>query len=175
VRTLDATFAALATTSCPHYAEMLIALEREFRAVDREAIDRTLDDLARPLFVLATAPPDEQVAAVTSAAWTALPDEASAPSHWLLAASLEAGRAPGTVRAALAIELGRRAGLPGVAGDVCGHQLAFAVLSGLGTAWKEAGDRRRAQRAYGLRLLLPLGEELQARVRFEIQTLAGMP
>jgi hypothetical protein len=171
VSILDAPFAALATASCPPYADMLVALEREFRAVDREAVDRTLDDLARPLFDLAAAPPDEQVAAVARVAWTALPDEACAPSHWLLTSCLEEGHAPGTVRAALAAELGRRAGLPDVTGDVCGHQLAFAVLSGLGAAWQAAGDTPRAQRAYGLRLLLPLDDAMQARVRAEIRTL----
>jgi hypothetical protein len=108
---LDAPFAALAAAHCPAYDAMLIAVEREFRAVHREAVAESLDELARPLFGLADAPADERIVALASAAWAALPEEGTAPPHWLLACALEEGRASGAVRAALAAELGRRAGV----------------------------------------------------------------
>jgi hypothetical protein len=46
---LDARVAALAAARCPGYDAMLIAVERESRAVNREAVVASLDDLARPL------------------------------------------------------------------------------------------------------------------------------
>lgn len=199
---LDAPFAALAASSCPGYDAMLIAVEREFRAVQREAVVESLDELARPLFGLADAARDERVIALARAAWVALPDEGTAPQDWLLACALEGGRATGAVRAALAAELGRRAGvrvcaarLRGcwavhtvehdaqlaadvgadsghdsvLAGGMCAHQLAFAVLTGLADSWWSAGDRFRAQRASGLRLLLPLEETLRERVQQDVR------
>jgi hypothetical protein len=108
---LDAPFAALAAARCPAYDAMLIAVEGEFRAVHREAVAESLDELARPLFGLADAPADERVVALARAAWAALPEEGTAPPHWLLACALEEGRVSGAVRAALAAELGRRAGV----------------------------------------------------------------
>jgi hypothetical protein len=199
---LDAPFAALAAASCPGYDAMLIAVEREFRAVHREAVVESLDELARPLFGLADAPPDERVIALARAAWAALPDEGAAPPDWLLACALEHGRAAGAVRAALAAELGRRVGVRACAarlrgcwavhtaehdaqlaadvgadsaqdsvpaGAMCDHQLAFAVLTGLADAWRSAGDLFRAQRASGLRLLLPLEETLRERVQQDVR------
>jgi hypothetical protein len=205
---LDAPFAALAAAGCPGYDAMLIAVEREFRAVHREAVAESLDELARPLFALADAPPDERVIALARAAWAALPDEGTAPPNWLLASALEGGRAAGAVRAALAAELGRRAGMRACAarlrgcwavhtaehdaqlaadvgtdsaqdsvpaGAMCAHQLAFAVLTGLADAWRAAGDRFRAQRASGLRLLLPLEETLRERVQQDVRAYGGAP
>ena len=125
------------------------------------------------------------------------------PEHWLLACALHSRCATGAVRAAVAAELARRAGIearpmrlhdcwairipgpggqvaadvgedpssPGQTGDLCAHQLAFAVLTGLSDAWRDGGDIRRAQRACGLRLLLPLGEELRSRVHEEVREL----
>jgi hypothetical protein len=194
-------FAALAAASDPSYDEMLIAIEREFRAVHREAVAARIDELALPLFGLGEGRPDDQALALARAAWMALPDEGDHPSAWLLGCALESGASTGVVRAALACELGRRAGVratavqlhgcwaihlsdrsgglaadlgsdpagDGAAGGVCAHQLAFAVLSGLKAAWLAVGDRPRATRACGLRLLLPLSDALRSRVRFEVE------
>jgi len=199
---LDAPFAALAVARCPGYDAMLLAVEREFRAVHREAVVESLDDLGRPLFGLADAPPDERVIELAKAAWAALPEEGTEASDWLLGCALEQGRATGAVRAALAAELGRRAGVrtcaarlrgcwavrttdhsaqlaadvgadwqePAVAGALCAHQLAFAILTGIADAWRSTGDRFRAQRASGLRLLLPLEETLRERVQQDLRT-----
>jgi hypothetical protein len=52
---------------------------------------------------------------------------------------------------------------------MCAHQLAFAVLTGMADAWRSAGDRSRAQRASGLRLLLPLEETLRERVQQDLR------
>jgi hypothetical protein len=46
---LDAPFAVLAAARRPACGEMLIAVEREFRAVDCRAVAESLDELARPL------------------------------------------------------------------------------------------------------------------------------
>ena len=75
---LDTPFVGLAADSCPAYDEMLVALEREFRAVYRETVAGALDDAARPLFGLADAAPDEQVLALARAAWQALPHDGGA-------------------------------------------------------------------------------------------------
>ncbi len=105
-------FAAIAAAACPPYGELLAALESEFRPVDREGLDRALDELARPLFGLAAAPLDERAMMLGRAAWVAMPDEAATPTAWLLASALESGCAAGPVRAVLATELGLRAGVP---------------------------------------------------------------
>jgi hypothetical protein len=111
ITSLDAPFAVLAAARCPAYGEMLIAVEREFLAVDRDAVAESLDELARPLFGLEDMSPDDRVVALARAAWAALPEEDTTPQAWLLACGLEQGRATGAVRAALAAELGRRAGV----------------------------------------------------------------
>jgi hypothetical protein len=89
----------------------LTALESEFRPVDLDELDGRLDDLARPLFGIHRQPVDEGVIALGRAAWEALPADSGEPSAWLLSAALERGRAAGPVRAAVATELARRAGL----------------------------------------------------------------
>lgn len=108
---LEPPFAVLAAADCPPYDEMLVGLEREFRAVDREAVAAALDDAARPLFALVSAPPEERVVGLARGAWEALPDEGGDPPHWLLARALDERRASGAVRAAVAVELARRAGI----------------------------------------------------------------
>ena len=49
--------------------------------------------------------------ALGRAAWAAVPHEASSAAAWLPASALDAGCAAGPVRAALATEIGRRAGI----------------------------------------------------------------
>jgi hypothetical protein len=108
---LGTPFAALAALPCPAYDEMLIALEREFRAVDRARVAGALDDLSRPLFSMRSASAGLRATAFAAAAHEALPEDGTEPPHWLLACALEERRAAAPVRAALAVELGRRAGI----------------------------------------------------------------
>jgi hypothetical protein len=108
----DAPFATLAAVRCPAFDEMLLAVEHEFREVDRARTADALDELARPLFGLAAAPLEERAVGLARAAWEVLPGEGDAPSDWLLARALERRTATGAVRAALAVELGRRTGIP---------------------------------------------------------------
>lgn len=201
-------FAVFASASCPRYDEMLISLEREFRAVDCEGLAEQLDELARPLFGLPRAPSDERAITLARTAWAALPEAGDRPADWLLTSALEGCRGTGAVRAALAVELGRRAGISArpvrlhgcwavhlrdrgahVAADVgadssiqagdaatgglCAHQLAFAVLTGLASAWQSAGQLDKARRACGLRLLLPLEESVRSLVQQEVRAHEG--
>jgi hypothetical protein len=85
---LDRPFAALAAARCPAYDEMLVAVEREFRAVHRDPVADALDEAARSLFPLADAPIEERVVALARAAWALLPDEAFDAPDWLLACAL---------------------------------------------------------------------------------------
>jgi hypothetical protein len=204
---LGTPYAALAALPCPAYDEMLIALEREFRAVDRPRVAAALDDLARPLFDVRSASAGRRATALAAVAHEALPEDGDGPEGWLLGRALEEGRAAAPVRAVLAVELGRRAGIParpvrmrglwlvGVhdigtplaaelghdppagagglhEGCLCAHEIAFAVLGGLASAWHAAGDVPRARRAAGLRLLLPLEQDLRAQVLEENTRLA---
>jgi hypothetical protein len=105
-------FAALAAARSPAHGELLAALEAEFRPIDREGLEGAVDELARSLFGLESAPLDERAVALGRAAWAALPEEAETPRGWLSGSALEHGCAAGAVRAALAAELGRRAGIP---------------------------------------------------------------
>lgn len=104
-------FAALAAARCPAFDEMLLAVEHGFRPVDRERTADVLDERARPLFGLAAATAEQRAIGLARAAWDALPEEAETPSDWFLAGALEGGRAAGAVRAVVAVELGRRAGI----------------------------------------------------------------
>jgi hypothetical protein len=106
-----APFSALARSRCPAHDAMLVALERELHAVDPRRVADALDDLARPLFGLAGALPGERVLALGGAAWAALPGEGETPADWLPGSALERGSATGAIRAALAVELARRAGI----------------------------------------------------------------
>jgi len=108
---LGTPFAILAGAPCAPYDEMLTAIEREFRAVDREALADALDRLARPLFGVAEAPVQERTPALAAAAYEALPEDGDEPSCWLLSCALEQGRAAPALRAVLAVELARRAGV----------------------------------------------------------------
>ena len=49
-------------------------------------------------------------------------------------------------------------------GCLCGHEIAFLVLSGLRDAWRAQDDPARARRASGLRVLLPLEPDVRAQV-----------
>ena len=112
---LDVPFATLCGGPGAGYGAMLVAVEREFRTVDPAAADARLDDLARPLFELAAAPADERAGGLAMAAHLALPRDGAGPEAWMALAALEGARAAAPVRAALAAELGRRAGWPAAA------------------------------------------------------------
>ena len=108
---LGTPFAILAGAHCAPYDEMLTAIEREFRAVDRELLADDLDRLARPLFGVSAEPASERALALTRAAYAALPEDGDEPSSWLLSRALDERRAAPPIRAALAVELARRAGI----------------------------------------------------------------
>jgi hypothetical protein len=108
---LGTPFAVLAASPCAPYDEMLIAIEREFTAVDRSRLADLIDKLARPLFGLPAAPVRERSLALADAAYAALPEHGSESPSWLLSRALETGRAAPAVRAVLAVELARRAGV----------------------------------------------------------------
>src|SRR5918992_4315080 len=104
---LGTPFAVLAGAHCAPYDEMLTAIEREFRAVDREELADALDRLARPLFGIARAPTRERAVAIAAAAYEALPEDGDEPPSWLLSRALEQRRGAPAVRAVLAVELAR--------------------------------------------------------------------
>jgi hypothetical protein len=104
-------FETMAAAPCPAYGDLLGVLETEFHHLDLEKLDRRLDELALPLFGLERESLEERAIALGRSAWAAVPDEAGTPSALLLGAALEDGCAAGPVRAALAAELGRRAGV----------------------------------------------------------------
>ena len=108
---LGTPFAILAGAHCAPYDEMLTAIEREFRAVDRDHLGDTLDRLARPLFGLSTEPVHARALELSRAAYAALPEDGDEPSSWLLSRALDEGRAAPALRAVLAVELARRAGV----------------------------------------------------------------
>jgi len=106
-------FTRLACGGCPPVADMLLALAGEFRDVDTAATDARLDELALPLFGLATE--DRRVAAAelanildTDPGFDA--DRSSVAGLWLDAA-LESRAGHPLILAAIATEVGRRAGL----------------------------------------------------------------
>src|SRR4051794_21511337 len=106
-------FTHLASGGCPPLAELLLALAAEFRPVDAEAADARLDELALPLFGLADG--DKRVAAgrlanVLDADPGFDADRTSVAGLWLDAV-LEARAGHPLVLAAIAAEVGRRAGL----------------------------------------------------------------
>jgi hypothetical protein len=101
----------MAAAACPSYGEMLAALESEFRPVDRDGLDGALDERSLPLFGLVATPLEERAIALGRAA-QAMADEGEAPAAWLLESALKNGCVAVPVRAALAAEIGRRAGVP---------------------------------------------------------------
>jgi hypothetical protein len=106
-------FTRLACGGCPPVAEILLALAGEFRDVDAAAADARLDELALPLFGMAGG--DLRVAAAalanildTDPGFDA--DRSSVAGLWLDAV-LESRAGHPLVLAAIATEVGRRAGL----------------------------------------------------------------
>jgi len=108
---LSELFAPLAATPHPEYDAMLVAVEREFRAVDGARLAEQLDEAARPVLGIARRPPGEQALELAHAAWQALPRTADDPQAWLLGEALASGRAAPPLRAAVGAEIARRAGV----------------------------------------------------------------
>jgi regulator of sirC expression with transglutaminase-like and TPR domain len=106
-------FTRLASGGCPPLADLLLALAAEFREVDVEAADARLDELALPLFGLANG--ELRVAACrlaevldTDPGFYA--ERVSVAGLWLDRV-LETRSGHPMVLAAIATEVGRRAGL----------------------------------------------------------------
>ena len=106
-------FTRLACGGCPPVADLLLALAAEFRDVDTAAADARLDELALPLFGLAGG--DLRTAAArlaeildTDPGFDA--DRSSVAGLWLDSV-LESRAGHPLVLAAIACEVGRRAGL----------------------------------------------------------------
>jgi hypothetical protein len=108
---LSAMFPTLAAARHPDYDEMLTALVREFRAVDGARLADVLDDAARPILGAATLPARQRALALAEAGWSALPVSAVEPRAWLVSEALRTGAGAPPLRAAVAVELGRRAGV----------------------------------------------------------------
>ena len=108
---LSEMFAPLAAARHPDYDAMLVAVEREFRAVDGGRIAEQLDEAARPVLGIAGLAPGERALALAHAAWSVLPRSADDPPAWMLGEALSSGRAAPPRRAAVAAELARRAGV----------------------------------------------------------------
>ena len=106
-------FTRLACGGCPPVADLLLSLASEFRAVDTSAADARLDELALPLFGLAGGDLRTAAAQLASVLDTDPgfdADRASVAGLWLDAA-LESRSGHPLVLAAIACEVGRRAGL----------------------------------------------------------------
>ena len=103
----------LASGGCPPLADLLLALAAEFRAVDADAVDAQLDDLALPVFGLTDDPRHaaERLAGMLDTEPGFHADRASVAGLWLDAV-LESRTGHPLMLAALAAEVGRRAGLP---------------------------------------------------------------
>jgi regulator of sirC expression with transglutaminase-like and TPR domain len=90
----------------------------------------------------------------------------SAPEGWFV------GTRDGGSRVVLVDPAGGRLAEPAVEAPRlrrhCGHELAYAVLSGLATRFQAAGAAADARRAAGLRLLLPVDDDLRAKIRAEL-------
>jgi hypothetical protein len=106
-------FSRLAGGGCPPLADLLLALASEFREVDARAADARLDELALPLFAAAAGPPRRAAAALSRVLDTEPgfdADRTGVAGLWLDRA-LERRAAHPLILAAIAAELGRRAGL----------------------------------------------------------------
>jgi hypothetical protein len=171
-----ARFSHLACGGCPPVADLMLALAAEFRQVDADAADERLDELARPLFEMAGSPQ-----AAASALARVIDRDPGFDAERMSVAGLwfdvvlESGAGHPLVLAAIAAELGRRAGLAdeerlwlvdttmdGRRIETwrlrrhCTHELAFAALLGLSDRFEKLGDTRRAGRCALLRQQLPL-------------------
>jgi hypothetical protein len=116
----------------PPHAELALALAAEFRPVDDQAVDRDLQGLADRLAELAPAH------ALEALQWVGVlvRGRISAPRHrllddadFMLDAVLETGHGQPVIQAVVAVETGRRAGVPlGIVSDGCRHFVAHRTL-----------------------------------------------
>ncbi len=136
---LSTMFPTLAAARHPGYDEMLTALEREFRAVDGARLADVLDDAARPILGAASLPPRRRALALAEAAWSALPVTAAEPPAWMVSEALRTGAAAPPLRAAVAVELGRRAGVAARPVRLRGRWLVAVHEPGLSPVGADAG------------------------------------
>jgi hypothetical protein len=104
-------FASLATAPCPPHVDMLLAIEAELSVSDPAWVTDRLDDRARGLFGLAAEAPSDQAIALVATVCDLFPQPGLADESWFLTAALRRGLAADALRAALAADLGRRAGV----------------------------------------------------------------
>jgi hypothetical protein len=136
---LSTMFPTLAAARHPGYDEMLTALEREFRAVDGARLADVLDDAARPILGAASLPPRRRALALAEAAWSALPATATEPPAWMVSEALRTGAAAPPLRAAVAAELGRRAGVAARPVRLRGRWLVAVHEPGLSPVGADSG------------------------------------
>ena len=105
----EAALAALGRRACPGLAETLIALAALWRPVDPAELDAELDQRARPLFAVEPRPEARATALAELIAEEFELDDVAVDGLWLDHV-LAAGRGHPVLLAAVAVELGRRAG-----------------------------------------------------------------
>jgi hypothetical protein len=124
-------FGLLATAACPAHVDMLLAIESEFAVPEPGWVTDRLDDRARGLFGLAAEAPGDQAIALVATVCELFPRYRLADESWFLTAGLRRGVVAGALRAAVAADLGRRAGVAASVGRE-GHEWRLIVKSGHG-------------------------------------------
>lgn len=112
-------FLAWARMRCPSLDELLLALAGEFRRVDEDRVRERLDDFSRYLFGVDRLDAADQAGCVVQVLRHDLglePGEVDNPDHLMLDRVLERRRGHPLLLAVIAVEIGRRAGVPA---DVC--------------------------------------------------------
>lgn len=145
-----------------------------------------LDDRARALFGLAGEPPADQAVALEAAVSDLLPHTRVLDQALFLSTALRRGVAARSLRAAVAADLGRRAGVAASPGrddrewrvlvrdddrrgqPVCGHHVGLAVLGELAGCYVDERPDL-ARRACELQLRLPIDEGTRSRVQHQIE------
>lgn len=110
-REIRPSFAHLAGQGCPPLDQILFALERELELGWEGDTAEALDELALPLFDRSRTHRLGPVVDLGKVAWDALPEDETRTGAWFLSPALREGIAAGPLRAALAVEVGRRAGI----------------------------------------------------------------
>jgi hypothetical protein len=107
--TAEEAFAAMTHHTCPPLAETLVAVAAVWRPVSLADLDARLDQLARPLFAVEPTGEERASALAAHVSGTLRPDAHSADGLFLDEV-LASGRGHPVLIAAVAAELGRRAG-----------------------------------------------------------------
>jgi hypothetical protein len=189
VSSSDAAFTALARQRCPAVGDVLLVMTGAFQRVDPDAMDARLDELARPLFAVPRAARPERLAEQlagfaidersVSGLWL---DEVVRlrRGHPMLVAAVgsELGRRAGLEAGVFSTPADWYAGVlesdrlwlidfgepspvvPTTLRRHCGHELAFAALSGLGARFAGPDADRLRRRAARLRDRLALQPQI---------------